>query len=150
MANLNSVHLIGRLTKDPVLRHTNNDTPVTEISLAINREFTVADGTRKKEACFVDIVFWARQAEVVAKHLKTGSEIFVRGRLELDQWTGPDDQKRSRLRVVSEGFQFLDKVKRATNGNGNGGGDSSGESGDEEAAWDKAAAEVSDQPVPTD
>jgi single-strand DNA-binding protein len=143
MANHNKVQLIGRLTKDPELRHTTNGTAVTEISLAINREFNTADGSRRKEACFVDVVFWARKAEVIAEYCKTGSELFIEGRLELDQWENSETgQKRSRLRVVCEGFQFLDKGRRE---NGDGDGD-----GDKEVTWEEAAAGVSDEPVPVD
>ena len=140
MANANFVHLIGRLTKDPVLRFTQtNKTPVTEVTLAINREFTVSDGSRKKEACFVDIVFWARKAEIVALHLRTGSQIYVQGRLENDTWEGQDGTKRSRIRVVGENFQFLDRRRDDDNGDDN---------GDEE--WDEAAAGVSEKPETTD
>ena len=64
MANLNKVLLIGRLTRDPELRYTQGGTAVTEVGLAVNREFTTSDGTRKKETCFVDVVLWARRAEV--------------------------------------------------------------------------------------
>jgi len=110
MANLNKVMLIGRLTRDPELRKTQGGTAVTELGLAVNREFTTADNTRKKETCFVDVVMWARRAEVACQYLKKGSPIFVEGRLELDQWTAPDGSKRSRLRVVADQFQFLDKA----------------------------------------
>lgn len=115
MANLNKVMLIGRLTRDPELRKTNSGTSVTEIGLAVNREFTTSDGSRKKETCFVDVVLWAKRAEVAAQYLKKGSPIFIEGRLELDQWTSPDGAKRSRLRVVADGFQFLDSPR--ANGN---------------------------------
>ncbi|MHC5022252.1 MAG: single-stranded DNA-binding protein, partial [Planctomycetota bacterium] len=55
------------------------------------------------------IVLWARRAEVACQYLKKGSPIFVEGRLELDQWQSPDGQKRQRLRVVADNFQFLDR-----------------------------------------
>jgi len=109
MANLNKVLLIGRLTRDPELRYTQGGTAVTELGIAVNREFTTSDGTRKKETCFVDVVMWARRAEVACQYLRKGSPLFVEGRLELDQWQGPDGQKRSRLRVVADNFQFLDR-----------------------------------------
>jgi len=148
MANFNKVLLLGRLTTEPELRHTQTDTAVCEVSLAVNREFTISDGSRRKEACFVDIVFWARQAEVVAERLHTGSPLFVEGRLELDKWEGPDGQKRSRLRVVSEHFQILNRPqKRETPGNAGDAGDS-----DDELSWDDAAStvEVPDKPEVSD
>lgn len=129
MANLNKVLLIGRLTRDPELRYTQGGTAVTEFGIAINREYTTADGTRKKDTCFVDIVLWARRAEVACQYLKKGSPIFVEGRLELDQWQSQEGQKRSRLRVVADNFQFLERA---------GGGGRPGE--DMDAAADAATA----------
>jgi single-strand DNA-binding protein len=106
MSNLNRVLLMGRLTRDPELRYTPQGTAVSEIGLAINREYTV--GTeRRKETTFVDVTLWKRQAEVVCQYLKKGSPIFVEGRLSFDSWETPDGQKRSKLRVVAENFQFV-------------------------------------------
>ena len=149
MANFNSVHLIGRLTADPKLRHTTTGgTAVTEISLAINREFTVSDGSRRKEAVFVDIVFWARKAEIVAEVLKKGAQIFVHGRLELDRWEGPDKQKRSRLRVVAEGFQFLDRIIEGEHDDED--EDENKDESPDQQEWDRAARDVPATPEPTD
>lgn len=106
MSNLNRVLLMGRLTRNPELRYTPQGTAVSEIGLAINREYTV--GTeRRKETTFVDVTLWKRQAEVVCQYLKKGSPIFVEGRLSFDSWETQDGQKRSKLRVVAENFQFL-------------------------------------------
>jgi single-strand DNA-binding protein len=106
MSNYNKVLLMGRLTRDPELRYTPQGTPVSEIGLAVNREYTV--GTeRRKETTFVDITLWRRQAEVVCQYLKKGQPIFIEGHLALDSWEGQDGQKRSRLRVIAENFQFL-------------------------------------------
>lgn len=113
--NVNLVILAGRLTRDPELRHTDGGTAVTEIPLAVNREFTTSDGTRKKETCFTDVVLWARKAEVACQYLKKGMGIYVQGRLELDQWQSPDGKKRSRLRVVADQFQFLDRPANPAN-----------------------------------
>lgn len=111
--NLNVVMLMGRLTRDPILRHTDGGVAVTEVSLAINRMFTTSSGERRKESCYVDIVFWKARAEAVCERLKQGHTIFIRGRLELDQWQGPDGNKRSRLRVVANEFQQMDIPKEA-------------------------------------
>lgn len=100
--------LIGRLTRDPELRHTQSGTPVCEIGLAVNRVYTKGD-ERKEEVTFVDVVLWQRKAEVAAQYLRKGSPVFIEGRLELDQWTDSDQQKRSRLRVVADFMQFLEK-----------------------------------------
>jgi len=114
--NLNKVFLVGRLTRDPQLRYTPSGAAVTDVRLAVNRNFTDASGQRREETCFVDVVLWRKQAELCAKYLRKGSPMFVEGRLIFDSWEGNDGQKRSRLRVVVESFQFMDSPqdRRAT------------------------------------
>ena len=107
MANLNKVFLIGNLTRDPELRYTPNGTAVTDFGMAINRVRKGQDGERREEVCFIDVTAWARQAEVIAEHCRKGRQLFVEGRLQLDSWEGQDGQKRTKLRVVAEAFQFL-------------------------------------------
>jgi single-strand DNA-binding protein len=107
MANLNKVFLIGRLTRDPELRYTQSGTAVAEFGLAINRNFTTSTGEKREETTFVDVIVWRRKAEVVCEYLGKGAPLFVEGRLELDTWETNDGQKRSKLRVVADNFQFL-------------------------------------------
>ncbi len=105
MSNFNKVMLMGRLTRDPELRYTPQGTAVTDVGLAVNREYSV-NNERRKDTTFVDVTFWRRQAEVLCEYLKKGSPLFVEGRLTLDTWE-QDGQKRSRLKVVGDNFQFL-------------------------------------------
>ena len=107
MASLNKVLLIGNLTSDPELRHTPGGVPVTDITVAVNREFSSKDGERKSEVAFVDVVVWSRLAENCAQYLSKGRPVFVEGRLQLDTWENQQGEKRSRLRVVAENIQFL-------------------------------------------
>ena len=107
MANLNKVFLIGNLTRDPELRYTPQGTAVGEFGMAINRQWKGPNGEKKEEVCFVDCQAWARGAEIISEYCKKGSSLFVEGRLKLDSWEGKDGQKRSRMRVVVENFQFL-------------------------------------------
>ncbi|KPJ57844.1 MAG: single-stranded DNA-binding protein [Planctomycetes bacterium DG_58] len=108
MANLNKVMLIGNLTRDPELRYLQSGTAVCDFGLAVNRNYTKADGEKVEETTFVDITAFGRQAEVVSEFLQKGRPVFIEGRLRLDQWTAQDGQKRSKLRVVMLNFQFLD------------------------------------------
>ncbi len=107
MANLNKVLLMGNLTRDPELRYTTGGTPVTEFGLAINRRFTTRDGEKREEVCFVDISLFGKQAETFCEYMSKGRRVFVEGRLRFDSWTNQDGQKRSRLRVTGERFQFM-------------------------------------------
>jgi len=107
MANLNKVFLIGNLTRDPELRYTPNGMAVAEFGMAINRRWKGQDGERRDEVCFVDVQAWGRQAELISEYCRKGRSLFVEGRLTYDSWEGKDGQKRSRLRVTAENFQFL-------------------------------------------
>jgi len=107
MASLNKVFLIGNLTRDPELRYTPSGTALAEFGLAVNRRYRGADGQDKDETCFVDINVWGRRAEVACEYLRKGRAVFIEGRLQYSQWEGQDGQKRSRLRVVADNFQFL-------------------------------------------
>ena len=106
--NFNKVLLCGRLTRDPQLRYTPSGAPVAEVGLAVNRTFTDAQGQKREETCYVDLVLWRKQAETVQKYLRKGSPIFVEGRLNMESWDGQDGQKRTRMKVVVENFQFMD------------------------------------------
>lgn len=107
MANLNKVFLMGNLTRDPELRYTPSGVAVTDFGLAVNRSWKSQNGEKREEVTFVDVQAWARTAEVISEYCKKGSPIFVEGRLQYDSWEGKDGQKRSRLRVVAETFQFI-------------------------------------------
>ncbi len=107
MANLNKVFLMGNLTRDPQLSYTPSQTPVCELGLAVNRRWTAQDGQQKEEVTYVDCTSYGKQAETLSKYMKKGRPLFVEGRLKLDQWEAQDGSKRSKMRVVIEGFQFL-------------------------------------------
>ena len=109
MANFNKVILAGNLTRDPELRYLPKGTAVTEFGLAINRTWKTESGENKEETTFVDITAFARTAEVIAQYYKKGRPILVEGRLKYDQWDDKQSgQKRSKLRVVCDSFQFID------------------------------------------
>jgi len=107
MANLNKVFLIGNLTRDPELRYTPSGMAVVDFGMAVNRRWKGQDGERRDEVCFVDVQAWGRQAELISEYCRKGRSLFVEGRLTYDSWEGKDGQRRSRLRVTVENFQFL-------------------------------------------
>jgi single-strand DNA-binding protein len=110
MANLNKVLLIGNLTRDPELRYTPSGTAVGEFGLAMSRRFRdKSTNDWREEVCFVDVTAWGRTGEVCCEYLAKGRPVFVEGRLQLDTWEGQDGQKRSKLRVVADNVQFLER-----------------------------------------
>ena len=120
MANLNKVMLMGNMTRDPQLSYLPSQTPVVEFGLAISRRYKKQDGSQAEDVCFVDCQMFGKRAEVVNQYFKKGEPIFVEGRLKFDSWE-KDGQKRSKLRVFVENFEFL--------GKGGGGGQSGGNQG---------------------
>jgi len=103
---MNTISLIGRLTRDPELRRTTGGTPTTTLRLAVPR--------RKREgedqgAVYVDVVAFARQAEAVAEYLTKGRQVAVTGRLEYREWTGQDGSHHSKNEVIADQIDFLSK-----------------------------------------
>jgi len=108
MASFNKVILLGNLTRDPEMRVTSKGTAVARLSLAVNRKYTTESGETKEEVTFVEVDAWGKQAEVIAQYCRKGKPLLVEGRLKLDQWDDKTTgQKRSRLGVVLENFQFV-------------------------------------------
>jgi single-strand DNA-binding protein len=109
MVALNKVLIAGRLTRKPELRKTPNGSSVTDLLVALNREFMNVDGEKQQEVCFVDVVVWGKQAESCVQMLDCSSAVLVEGRLQLDVWYAKDGEKRCKLRVAAERVQFLDR-----------------------------------------
>lgn len=108
MANFNKVYLIGNLTRDPELRVTPKGTAICQFGMAVNRQFKDESGAMRDDTTFVDIEAWGKQGETISKYCTKGKPLFVEGRLKFDQWEDKTSgQKRSKLKVVLEGFQFL-------------------------------------------
>src|SRR5947209_3947368 len=126
MASFNKVILLGNLTRDPEIRYTPKGSAVCDLGIAVNRQYTLENGERREEVTYVDVVLWARLAEIAAEYLKKGRPVFIEGRLQLDTWDDKQSgQKRSKLRVIGENMQMLGS-------RGGGGGGGAADSGDEE------------------
>lgn len=106
MASLNSVVLLGNLTRDPELRYTPQGTAVATFGLAVNRRYQ-QEGQQKEEVCFVDIVTFGRQAETVNEYLSKGNLALIEGRLQWRSWETPEGQRRSKHEVVANNVQFM-------------------------------------------
>ena len=91
---LNKIVIMGRLTRDPELRHTQNGTAVTSFSVACDRDFRSQSG--EKETDFIDVVAWRTTAEFVSKYFAMGRMAVVIGRLQLRDWTDREQAPRRR------------------------------------------------------
>jgi single-strand DNA-binding protein len=133
VVSFNKVILVGNLTRDPELRSTPNGTSICRFSLAVSRQFRNADGSTRDEVLFVEVDSFGKQAETIGRHMAKGRPLLVEGRLRLDQWESQNGEKRSRIMVVMESFQFLTAPTRQELGD-EGGGESTFNRGDGPAA----------------
>ncbi|NMB02851.1 MAG: single-stranded DNA-binding protein [Firmicutes bacterium] len=108
---LNKVILIGRLVADPQLRYTQNGTAVTNFTLAVDRPFVSQSGER--EADFIDIVTWRKQAEICADHLNKGRLVAVEGRLQIRSYDDQNGIRRKAAEIVADQVRFLDRARDA-------------------------------------
>jgi single-strand DNA-binding protein len=108
---VNKAFLIGRLTRDPELRHTNNNIPVATFSIAINRPFSNQSG--EKDVDYINIVVWRKQAENVKNYISQGSLVAVEGRIQTRSYDAQDGNKRYITEVVADNVQFLETKQQA-------------------------------------
>ena len=114
---MNKVFLIGRLTRDPELRYTGNNTAVASFSIAVNRNFSNQQGER--EADFINIVVWRKQAENVKNYLTQGSQVAIDGRIQTRTYDDNNGQKRYITEVVADNVEFLGSKNSSGNNSNN-------------------------------
>ena len=102
---LNRIILMGRLTRDPELRHTQSGTAVASFSLAVDRDFKSRD-SGEKTTDFIDVVAWRNTAEFVSKYFAKGRMAVVEGRLQIRDWTDKEGGKRRSAEVIADGIYF--------------------------------------------
>lgn len=116
---LNQVALMGRLTRDPELRHTQTGTAVASFSIAVDRDFTSKDsGDRATD--FIDIVTWRNTAEFVTKWFTKGLLVAVTGRLQIRDWKDKDGNSRRSAEIVADNCYFAESKKSGTSSSGSG------------------------------
>ena len=113
---LNKIFIMGRLTRDPELRRTQNGTAVAGFALAVDRDYKNADGT--KETDFIEVVAWRSTAEFVCKYFAKGRMAVVEGRLQIRDWTDKDGNKRRSAEVIADNVYFGDSKKEGDSSGG--------------------------------
>lgn len=107
MVSFNRVHLVGRLTRDPELKKVQDDKSVCSLGVALNERVKNGEGEYVEKPCFIDVIVWDRQAEVVVEHLTKGSAILVEGRLQYDSWKDKTGAPRNKIRIKADRIEFL-------------------------------------------
>lgn len=112
---MNRVMLIGRFTAKPELKYTGSNVPYTRFTIAVNRQFNNQDGNR--DADFINIVAWRKQAEVICNYFDKGNQIAVEGRIQTGSYDGQDGTKRYTTDVVLDTFHFIESKNARNNAN---------------------------------
>lgn len=106
---LNHIVLMGRLTRDPEVRHTASGLPVASFTLAVDRDF--AQKGAEKQTDFINIVAWRNTAEFVGKYFTKGQLVAVSGRLQVRDWTDKDGGRRTTSEVVADNVYFAESKR---------------------------------------
>jgi single-strand DNA-binding protein len=112
---LNKILLIGNLGKDPELNVTSDGTAVTKFSLAVNRAYKAANGEKREETEWFNIVTWSKLAEICERYLHKGSKVYIEGRLTQRKYTDREGTQRTAVEVIANDMKMLDS-KSASSG----------------------------------
>ncbi len=104
---MNRIILLGRLTRDPEVRYTQTGKVVCQFTLAVDRPFTNQEG--QKEADFIPVVIWGKQAETCGNSLTKGQRVLVEGRLQIRSYDAKDGSKRYVTEVIADRFEFIER-----------------------------------------
>jgi len=111
MRGLNKVMIIGHLGRDPEMRYTPSGRPVTSLSVATSRSWKTAEGERRTETEWFNIVAWASLAEICNQYLKKGHLVYIEGRLQTRRWEDEEGNKRSATEVVAREMIMLSEKR---------------------------------------
>lgn len=104
---LNKVMIIGHLGRDPEMRYTPSGRPVTTFTVAVSRSWNTADGERRNETEWFNIVSWGNLAEICKQYLTKGQQVYIEGRLQTRRWEDKEGQKRTNVEVVANEMMML-------------------------------------------
>ncbi len=133
--SLNKCMIIGNLGRDPEMRYTPGGQPVTQFTVATNRNYKDQQGEWVKETEWFRVVVWGQQAERTAENLRKGNKVYVEGRIQTRQWEGQDGQKRYTTELIANTVTSLERREREDGDfpGGDGGSSSGGSRGYESA-----------------
>lgn len=106
---MNKVMLVGRLTAKPELKYTASNVAFVRFTVAVNRPFTNNEG--KREADFINVIAWRKQAETISKFFDKGNQIGIEGRIQTGSYDDKDGNKRYTVDVALDNFEFVESKK---------------------------------------
>lgn len=112
---LNKVMIIGRLGRDPEMRYTPSGRPVTTFSVATSRSWNTADGERRTETEWFNVVAWSSLAEICNQYLVKGQQVYIEGRLQTRQWEDDQGKRHSSVEIVANEMIILGPRRSGSN-----------------------------------
>ena len=109
---MNQVNLIGRLTADPEIKHTQSGTAMVRFSIAVDRAYTKQG--EEKQADFINCVAWDKKAEFICKYFSKGQKIALTGSIRTGSYTDKDGNKRNTFDVWLDNVEFCESRKGGT------------------------------------
>ena len=106
---LNKVMIIGHLGRDPEMRYTPSGRPVTNFSVATSRSWNTADGERRTETEWFNIVAWGNLAEICNQYLVKGQQVYIEGRLQSRNWEDNEGKRHTSVEIVANEMIMLDR-----------------------------------------
>ncbi|NSW51998.1 MAG: single-stranded DNA-binding protein [Anaerolineae bacterium] len=104
---LNKMMIIGHLGRDPEMRFSTNGRAITSFSVATNRSYTLANGERKTETEWFNVIAWGNLAEICSQYLKKGNQVYVEGRLQTRRWTDTEGEKHISVEIIANEMMIL-------------------------------------------
>ncbi len=104
---LNKIMIIGNLGRDPEMRYTPSGRPVTTFSVATSRTWNTADGEKRVETEWFNVVAWSSLAEICKQYLTKGQQVYIEGRLQSRQWEDPEGKKHTTVEIVANEMIML-------------------------------------------
>lgn len=150
MRGFSKAIITGNLTRDPELRTTPNGASVCSFSVAVNRVYRDSNGEQREDVSFIDCSAWGKLGEMIGQYAKKGAGVLVSGRLDQRSWEDKNSgQKRSRVEIVVEDFNFTGPANNDRNNNSgyNGGNFGGGSAAKEEAPVEEAPANNGDEEI---
>lgn len=114
----NKIILVGYLTRDIEIRHSNTGSNISILGVASNTKFKKQDGTIVEDVCFIDVKFFGKNADIASQFLKKGSKVLIEGRLAYETWTDNENKKKSKHSIFGEKLLFMDNKSKNDNDKG--------------------------------
>jgi single-strand DNA-binding protein len=111
--DLNKIMIIGRLGRDPEMRYTPSGKPVTTFSVATSRTWTTAEGEKRSETEWFNVVAWSNLAEICNQYLTKGRQVYIEGRIQTRQWDDADGTKHQTVEIIANEMIMLGDRKQA-------------------------------------